>query len=1023
VTASALRSRFKRRRLRPYRLAWIVAAAAIVLAATNVLGVDLIHLQLSAVPLKVNLEPHPTIVGSEGLELRGTTKPAALITAIVDGSRQPYTIADDESGEFALTFRFPTPGIHRVRIEVAYGSVLRPDEVTEMSIVQLDHAGLRPPSVIGVEGLPDPRSFVVLLIGTPRTTIVASGVSIPAASRIQENGRAQLEVQLDGSGSPVTFAVQDGKGSSSEPSEPVDLEALAAQGTAEANVQAHWKVAYRVTRATVIRTQSVSVAKDRPEVTDLTRGVIDARSFISRVAGFAGLAPVGNYGCVVNSLGAVHSELEIGDEAVVTLTDEFPDLLASWNGFSSKPQLSLCFPTGFPGIGNDGTVELTVEDYSISAVTGAVESSSNVEQPDGTTARTIIWKSVARNGAIDVSLSLDTGSALAALPSLRPGSFIAEEGLGPLVLAFIDAVIHAAGVILLLWAVCSRAAKHLMTGASGRLGPLVAEDARVALADILTIGAGLLFLPAFGALAGLDVVIANAFESVRSLASQLHIAPSLLSRWLLVLVVGGSSLAAAWRLSKRGPEFASRVAAAVGIGAGAWLAISLVAWLWSLGIVAATSDDLDADHAVRIATWLVGAITLTSIVAVLSRRFGVFLGRRNRVAVTRGHWHRLGWALVLGLALAVPAGTDQGITTSQERIASYIESTVSGLMSLVAFALPLVAVAGVAAMVRACWSASAWEQTIPVVAGTPVVGRRQESAPVSWLGPQLARALFAGFVIGTAGVLLPVPFVLALLLFGLLLRPGKEILALGQNAPRLRRDRKWMIAATLGDKSASDRLELLGGPLRAEATELGPGPSVWANVRLALAWAAALELPLLLVYLWRYPFASITPQDPFYLQRLVFNIATFIGTWLTIAVAFALLYEYLRGNTGVRKGLWFGFAILALTVPWQLLSGFATTLSPVAIGIHVLEVVTFTGLIGAIFDLQLIRETGKAPLGHPRELLRQLGMVSGVPDLAASLGLLLTALVTTAVSLLTGQVTQLLTRVLSPFLPLPPEGG
>jgi hypothetical protein len=114
--------------------------------------------------------------------------------------------------------------------------------------------------------------------------------------------------------------------------------------------------------------------------------------------------------------------------------------------------------------------------------------------------------------------------------------------------------------------------------------------------------------------------------------------------------------------------------------------------------------------------------------------------------------------------------------------------------------------------------------------------------------------------------------------------------------------------------------------------------------------------------------------------------------------------------------------ILALTVPWQLLSGLATTISPVGIGIHVLEVVTFTGLIGAVFDLRLLQLGARVQFGRPRQLLRDVGVVSGLPDLAAAVALVAAAVATTALSLITGQVTQLLTRVLSPFLPVPPGG-
>lgn len=992
----------------------MVFLIVIVFWGASLLGVQLAPFQWSVVPREVALTPvQSPMVRTPRLTLTGTTKPSALITTIVDGSRQPFVIAGD-FGEFTLSVNVPQLGIHRIRIEVAYESVANPDEVMELSIVRVP-ATIPTPSVVAVEALTDPRTFIVLLRGTPRTQIIATGAAVRDA-RIDETGRAQVVLEVEDEAAPVTLAARDVDGFTSKQTPELNLGELASQPPAvPAFEQAEWNVAYLVTRDNVTRTQTVTLDKRRPEVAELTRGAIDARRFIDLVSGPAGLAPVGNFGCLVSSVRSAQTELEIGDKAVITLKDEFPDLLNAWNGLSAQPRVSLCFPAGFPGIGNTGRIELKVRDYAVPAVTGAVESATRTPADAGVVERTYVWSSVARNGAIDVSLSLDTGSALAALPTVRPRSLIPEEGIGPILLGLIDGLIHGAGVLLLIWAMCSRAAKRALP-----------EESRRALGDVLTIGAGLLFLPAFAGLQGLGVFIANNSGGIRDIAAEFDLAPTLLSRWLFAGFIVAVMAVVAWLSVRRSHEFMGRSSGAIGIGAGAWLVISIAGWIASLVINALTSDDLDADHAVRLTTWLIGATALTFAFFLISGRFGSFLGRRNRVAVVRGRLPRLGWAAVVGSLVALPAGTAQDITTSQENVANYIESTIGSLGALIAFAFPLVAITAVACMVRAAWEKTPWEKSVPVSdEGIVDTGgsRNTGSLHLAWLAPQLGRALFAGFVIGTAGILLPIPFVLALLLFRFMLRPARDIISLAKQAPMLRTERKALILAALGDAGAKHRLEQFGRTTTAEAAEIGPEPSIWGNVKLALRWALVLMVPLLLVYLLRYPFVSMTPQDEFYLQRFVFNSATFAGTWLTVALGFALLYEYLRGTTGVRKGLGLGFAILAFTVPWQLLSGLATTLSPVAIGIHVLEVVTFTGLLGAVFDLRLIQQASTVRFGRPRAVLRDLGVVSGLPDLAAAVGLLLTALVTTAVSLATGQVTQLLTRVLSPFLPMPPSGG
>lgn len=670
---------------------------------------------------------------------------------------------------------------------------------------------------------------------------------------------------------------------------------------------------------------------------------------------------------------------------------------------------------------------MRVQDYDVLGVTGAVDTVALEKNAAGAVvSRTYRWSTVPRDGKLDVRLSRDAASALAALPTLRPRELLPDEGIGPLISGVIDALIRSAGVFLLLWAITSAAATRSTLDEKGRSVPIVSQPLRSAMADVLTIGGALLFLRPYADISGIGVWVANGLTAAQDFATRFSLDPSLVGRWVASLVIAGGGFAFAFGFRFLRLEFLTRAAVVVALGAATSFVISTTATISAIAIVPQDTEvdaarAIEIAHAARTATWLVGAAGLAVLVFLLGRSFGVFLGRRNRLAVTRRRWHRAAWAVVVALALAVPAGTAQQVPTTQAGIAKYVESTVNGLASLLAFALPLVAVVAIAALLRAAWFSRPWERTMPVDAsGAPVaVGSLTRDGHLRWLAPKLARALVAGFVVGTAGIFVPVPFVLSLLLFGLLLRPTREVVALVRAAPALRSERRWVVGAQLGDDRAATRLDLVGRSSSMASTELASEDSVWLNVRLALRAAAVLQVPLLLIYLWQYPFASMTQQDQYYLQRLIFNIATYVGTWLTMAVAFALLFEYLRGVSGVRKGLWFAFAILAVTVPWQLISGLATTLSPAAIGIHVFEVVTFLGLLGAIFDLRLIHRAGKVRLDHPREMLKNLGAVSGMPDLAASIGLLLTAVATTIASLLTGEVTQLLTRVVSAFLPVP----
>jgi len=976
---------------------WLVAFLAVLYWGAGAVGVPIEGFRLGFPPREVRLTAAvPPTVHSRELALSGSTQPNALVTAIVDGSRLPFALAGDD-GAFNLTVDVGGLGVHRIRIEVAYGPPDHPDELLDFSITRVPDI-LPTPTVIAVQQLTDPNSFVVLLRSTPRTTIIPTGATAtPARPRIDDSGRAQIRLQLAPPTTTVTLSAGDDQGGMSLPTAPLDLATLSEKPVSSPPFErADWTVSYELNRDGVTRTQAVVVDKHRQEVTDFARGAIGAATFVRAAGGVAGLAPSGNFGCLDSSVRPAHSELEIGDRAKVTVTDDFPDILTAWNGLTDRPRISLCFPAGFPGMGNTGTIELKVRDFSVVSVTEQLESVSVKTLDTGQVERTYTWSSVPRSGAIDISLALDTPSMLASLPTIRPRTVIADEGLGPLFLGVIDALIHGAGVLLLLWWATSRLARFHVPPAPRR-----------ALAGVLTLGAALMFLPAFGELQALGNTIANYSTEVLNVAGQIHVAPSIVGRWVFALLILGFLLAAA-RIMRNRVEFVSRASLAIAGGAGGWLFISGLGWIIIHALAAPSPEATIDEVAVRIVTWIVGALGLTFVVFVAGGQFGTLLADddgddMHDVDRGIGRIARLGWSAVLGLLLALPAGTGQKLPTTPENAASYVEGTLTGLAGLVAFAYPLVAITAVAFLVRAAWKWAAWEQTPP-------------------FQRQVGRALFAGFVIGTAGVLLPIPFVLAFVLFPLMLRSRPEVARLFHSARRLRGERTTIVAALLGDTQAADRLELLGSSKEPGPAELGPEPTEWGSVRLALLTALVLEIPLLLVYIARYPFASMTNQDEFFIQRLVLNIVTFAGTWLTIALVFALLYVYLKGTTGVRKGIWFGLMILALTVPWQLLSGLATTISPVGIGIHVLEVVTFTGLIGAVFDLRLLQLGARVQFGRPRQLLRDVGVVSGLPDLAAAVALVAAAVATTALSLITGQVTQLLTRVLSPFLPVPPGG-
>ena len=98
---------------------------------------------------------------------------------------------------------------------------------------------------------------------------------------------------------------------------------------------------------------------------------------------------------------------------------------------------------------------------------------------------------------------------------------------------------------------------------------------------------------------------------------------------------------------------------------------------------------------------------------------------------------------------------------------------------------------------------------------------------------------------------------------------------------------------------------------------LGPRRPIWGDIMLGIQVGGALSAGLVVLYITQYPFGSVTTSDPYFLQRLALNVAAFMGSWVIIGLIFGLMYEHLRGDPGLRKGLWLGAMILALTLPFQ----------------------------------------------------------------------------------------------------------
>lgn len=178
------------------------------------------------------------------------------------------------------------------------------------------------------------------------------------------------------------------------------------------------------------------------------------------------------------------------------------------------------------------------------------------------------------------------------------------------------------------------------------------------------------------------------------------------------------------------------------------------------------------------------------------------------------------------------------------------------------------------------------------------------------------------------------------------------------------------------------------------ALAFGPRDRRLANARLALGWGALLAAPFMLIYSIFFLASDLAEIDPLSLLAVLVQLGHLAARWLIFAFFFGYFFPYIRGRNGLEKGWRYAWAVLACTLPLNLL--FITSANDLlAQVLWVGQVLIFHLLLGLIaFDLQALRELGPEytteDLIHVSEFHRlTLSMLN--PRLSAPGGALVTA--------------------------------
>lgn len=749
-------------------------------------------------------------------------------------------------------------------------------------------------------------------------------------------------------------------------------------------------------------------------------------------------------------------------QTTVVITDSPQSILSRTAG------LRVCFPGGMPGADATGSVDVVVRDFEVLGVS-PVTDHSNVHADE----KRYTWTALDASETISIKLRRPALAFLADLPGLSAYSLIpGPVGQSVGTLAYL--ILVSVPALLLLWALAIyRRDLEVPARDIGESIVLLAGTLAVAplLPNLLSplVPLSIDGLNRLGVNVTHDLGIPAVYE-FDALQAGVYVG-SLLLALILVLAARFVGPRALWRLSRlvTGGIFLQLVillAGALALGAGA--------------LVGREREML------RLAVWLVSAFLVGAVLTILTR------GLRHVATGRFARWLDLRWALIVPLALWLGVPVEDRVREIRGESLSEYAYTVNDELFALAASSEILLFVGAIVAAWGLWHRRdhtegsplpTWEDALDD-ASTIRVGGATLIAPTAPSGTRsatvnaLARAIFAGLLVGRVGVIagVPVGLIVAFLAFPLVFNPLGTTAVLAAIATRLRDYRPELTRAILDSDAKGDgadagkpaatssettkeetglttaKLELEAGegeqviatgPSAAEAEvppsvaawrrglalaspplvsplavlSVGPAASPWQNAVRATRYGVLLQLLPLLLYAAFFLPPTLSSNDPRLWLDLVSRLAIFVSEWAALAFFFGLFYEHLAEPTGLRKGLRFGLILLAITLPWRLLAANQGRVSPSVVAFDALELVLFVAALGLLFDLAILGIDG-LQLGRIKAAVSSLTATSGLRPVAAFAGGLLTAAIVAITSLLEGQVSELISSVLSPFLPI-----
>lgn len=192
----------------------------------------------------------------------------------------------------------------------------------------------------------------------------------------------------------------------------------------------------------------------------------------------------------------------------------------------------------------------------------------------------------------------------------------------------------------------------------------------------------------------------------------------------------------------------------------------------------------------------------------------------------------------------------------------------------------------------------------------------------------------------------------------------------------------------------------------------GPYETDWENGVHAVRRGLIIALPFLIVYLWTFLLEQRRSGQAYLLLWLTIRLVDFLSGWVVSAFFFGYFFSYIRGDSGLKKGLNVAATVIICLTPVWFLSG-SSTVELAASFLRAGQIFLFFTILGIwAFDYRIFRDSLQEKFSW--KTFTQFG---DMPSLTAVASVLITSVGVAVSSVLSGQFTTVVSQLVSVLFP------